>query len=197
MPGFAVKRLDASTWPDFARLVERHNGIWGGCWCMSFHPEGIGRGKTAAQNRQEKESRVHDGRAHAALVYDGADCVGWCQYGAPDELPRIKNRREYSSHLTVLPDWRITCFFVDKAYRHRGVTSAALTGALDEIARLGGGRVESYPDDVEGRSVSASFLHNSTVSLFERHGFQRTRQLGKNRWVVTKMVGPRPDAKRT
>jgi hypothetical protein len=40
---------------------------------------------------------------------------------------------------------------------------------------------ESYPEDVAGRSVSGSFLHNATVSLFERHGFERTRRLGKNR----------------
>jgi len=35
MTGFSVKPLSETTWPDFARLVERHNGVWGGCWCMS------------------------------------------------------------------------------------------------------------------------------------------------------------------
>ena len=164
---------------------------------MAFHPEGVGHRKTPAQNRAEKESRVREGRAHAALVYDGATCVGWCQFGSPDELPRIKNQRDYREGLTVLPDWRITCFFVHKAYRGQGVTLAALAGALDEIARLGGGTVESYPEDVAGRTVSRSFLHNATVSLFERHGFGRTRRLGKNRWVVTKVVRPRRSASPT
>jgi hypothetical protein len=53
---------------------------------------------------------------------------------------------------------------------------------------IDGGTVESYPEDVEGRSVSSSFLHNGAVSMFERHGFERTRRLGKHRWVVTKVV---------
>jgi hypothetical protein len=48
--------------------------------------------------------------------------------------------------------------------------------------------VESYPEDGEGRSVSASFLHNGTVSMFERHGFEQTRRLGKHHSVVTKVV---------
>ena len=39
---FYVKPLDESTWSDFARLVEKHNGVWGGCWCMAFHSEGVG-----------------------------------------------------------------------------------------------------------------------------------------------------------
>ena len=188
MSDFIVKPLDESTWPDFARLVEKHNGIWGGCWCIAFHQEGVGRTKSASQNRFEKECRVREGRAHAALVYDGSTAVGWCQFGPTDELPRIKHKRDYLNGLTELPDWRITCFFVDRDYRGKGIASIALEGALNEIARLGGGTVESYPEDVEGRSVSASFLHNGTISILERHGFQQTRRLGKNHWVVTKVI---------
>jgi len=188
MDGFIVKALDAATWPDFARLAEKHNGVWGGCWCMAFHVEGVGRGKTAAQNRAEKEARVRDDRAHAALVYDGPDCVGWCQFGPTDELPRIKRQRAYREGPVEPPDWRITCFFVDRDHRGRGVASAALAGALREIARLGGGVVESYPEAVDGRSVSGSFLHNATVAMFESHGFERSRPLGKHHWLVRKVV---------
>jgi len=140
------------------------------------------------QNRTEKERRVKEGRAHAALVYDGSTAVGWCQFGPTPELPRIKNKRAYLDGLTDLPDWRITCFFVDRDYKRKGVASVALKGALHEISRLGGGTVESYPEDVEGRSVSTSFLHNGTVSMFKREGFRRSRRLGKNHWVVTKVV---------
>ncbi len=164
-------------------MVERHNGVWGGCWCMGFHAEGVGRGKTADQNRAEKEGRVRQGRAHAALVFDGAICVGWCQFGPTDELPRIKHKRAYQADLDGLPDWRITCFLVDKGYRGKGVTAAALKGALQEIAHLGGGTVESYPEDVEGRKVSGSFLYNATLALFER-----IRRLNTNHWVVRKDV---------
>lgn len=188
MTRFEVKPLDADSWPDFARLVEKHHGVWGGCWCMAFHPEGVGRAKTPAQNRAEKERRVRDGGAHAALVYEGDDCLGWCQFGPPDELPRVKNQRVYLAAFRELPEWRITCFFVDKDHRGRGVAEAALDGALREIARLGGGRVESYPEDVDGRTVSGSFLHNATVALFESHGFERDRRLGKNHWVVSRTV---------
>jgi ribosomal protein S18 acetylase RimI-like enzyme len=188
MAGYAVMPLNEETWPDFADLVERHNGVWGGCWCLGFHAEGSERGP---QRRALKHRRVLDGNAHAALVYDGERSVGWCQFGSPEELPRIKFARAYGALATDPPDWRITCFFVDKEYRHRGVADAALRGALREIARLGGGTVESSPEDVEGRKVSNSFLHNATVAMFERHGFARVRQLGRNNWLVAKRVRAR------
>jgi hypothetical protein len=41
---------------------------------------------------------------------------------------------------------------------------------------------------VADRLVSGSFLHNATVSLFDRRGFERTRRLGKNRRVVARDV---------
>jgi len=185
---FTTKPLDSSTWSDFARLAEDHNGVWAGCWCLGFHEEGKTGVHSPAQRRALKEARVRDGRAHAALVFDGARCVGWCQFGPTEELPRIKHRKAYGESLGQLPDWRITCFFVGLTHRHRGVAAFALAGALAEIARLGGGTVESYPEETGERRVSGSFLHNGTVAMFEHQGFTRSRQIGKHRWVVSRVV---------
>jgi ribosomal protein S18 acetylase RimI-like enzyme len=148
----------------------------------------LGRGHTPEGNRDAKRHRVQSGQAHAALVFHGDSCVGWCQFGAPAELPRIKQQRAYEAGDPTPPDWRITCFFVDREHRREGVADAALAGALEEIGRLGGGTVESSPEDVAGRSVSASFLHNATLAAFERQGFERVRRLGKNHWLVTRVV---------
>ncbi|MFZ0920605.1 MAG: GNAT family N-acetyltransferase, partial [Candidatus Dormiibacterota bacterium] len=115
-------------------MIERHNGVWGGCWCLNFHEEGAARAHSPEQRRDLKEARVREGRAHAALVYDGARCVGWCQYGSTLELQRIKHQQAYQGGLHQVPDWRITCFFVGRAHRHVGVADTALAGALEEIA---------------------------------------------------------------
>ena len=185
---YTVKPLDESTWDAFAALVERNNGVFGGCWCMGFHPEGVGKETTAELNRKRKLERVRAGTAHAALVFDGDDCVGWCQFGAPGELPRIKSRAAYEKGVTTLPDWRIACHFVGKGHRRQGVATAALAGAIDLIATLGGGTVEGYPEDAD--SVPAGFLFNGALSTYENLGFVRDRKIGKHRWVVRKVVEP-------
>jgi GNAT superfamily N-acetyltransferase len=180
---YAIRALDESTWGAFAALVEANNGVFGGCWCLGFH-EGF-RG-SAEENRQRKLERVKEGTAHAALVLDGDACVGWCQFGSPSELPRIKNRKAYEKGLTDLPDWRMACNFVGKGHRRKGVASAGLKGALDLIAGLGGGIVEGYPEPAG--AVAAGFLFNGALSTYEQLGFVRDRQIGKHRWVVRKTV---------
>ena len=183
---FEVSPLDESTWPAFAALVEANNGIFGGCWCVGFHAKGLG--ETAAVNRDRKLQLVREGSAHAALVLEGEECVGWCQFGVPEELPRIKNRVAYEKGLAELPDWRIACCYAGKGHRRRGVATAGLAGALRLIAGLGGGRVEGYPEDAA--SVPAGFLFHGALSTFEQLGFTRDRKIGKHRWVVTRMVDP-------
>ena len=89
----------------------------------------------------------------------------------PDELPNIHHRKEYEAALEAPPDYRITCIFVDKKYRRKGVTEAALHGAVDLIAQAGGGVVEGYPHDTtDGRKVSV--LYNSTRALLRARRLQ-------------------------
>jgi GNAT superfamily N-acetyltransferase len=185
-PTYTVQALDESKWDAFAALVERNNGVFGGCWCMGFHPEGVGKETTRELNRERKLERVRAGTAHAALVFDGDDCLGWCQFGAPGEVPRIKSRAAYEKGVTIAPDWRIACNFVGKGHRRQGVATAALKGAIELIAALGGGRVEGYPEAAD--SVPAGFLFNGALTTYEALGFERDRKIGKHRWVVAKTV---------
>jgi GNAT superfamily N-acetyltransferase len=188
---YTTRTLSADTWDDFARLVEANNGVWGGCWCMGFHPEGVGQGTTAIQNREAKREHVRKGTVHQVLVYDGDECVGWCQYGSPGEIPNIKNLKAYDKELTELPDWRIGCIFTGKANRREGVARAALTAALAAIKDAGGGLVEAYPEQVEDRDPQrGAYLHTGPENLFEELGFERDRRIAKWRWVMRRRVEP-------
>ncbi len=191
VPGeLTVRPLTPETWAAFADLAERHNGVWGGCWCTFFHTLHGEKTFEAADNRTLKERLVAEGRAHAALVFDGDVAVGWCEYGAPQELPNINHRKEYEAGLSEPPDYRLTCFFIDRRYRRQGVSAVALRGALELIAQAGGGVVEAYPQDTAGKQITASFLYNGTRSLFEQAGFAYSRPKGKNHCVMSTTVSP-------
>ena len=189
MAEYTVRPLTSETFDAFARLVEKHNGVWGGCWCLSFHPRSPERGISLEGNKRLKKRLVDEDQAHAALVFDGDDAVGWCQFGAPDELPGITHRKEYEA-LGQVPDYRLTCFFVDRDHRRKRVAETALYGAIDLIARSGGGVVQAYPYDTEGEKANASFLYNGTREMFERAGFTYIQPKGKNHCFMTLTVLP-------
>ena len=187
-----IKPLSKETWDAFAGLVERHNGIFGGCWCTWFHTLTADKdpNRTYESNRDLKRRLVEEGRAHAALVFDGDEAVAWAQYGTPGELPNLHHRKQYEAEADVFPDYRITCIFVDKRYRRRGMTALALQGALALIAEAGGGVVEGYPHEIalDAKRLSASFLYNATRTVYERAGFDYIRPKGMKNCVMRRTV---------
>ncbi len=187
---FLIRELGKETWPDFARFFENRHPVWGGCWCVAFHMKPVESPGTAAENRAYKEKLVRANRSRAALVYDGADVVGWCQFGPPAELPA--RMRGYGKLEVAPPDWRITCFFVDRDRRGEGIAKAALRGALRIIATKGGGSVDGYPIAIpRGKPYSNNFLWSGAASMFAELGFRRLGNLGSSKLVMRKMVRSR------
>jgi ribosomal protein S18 acetylase RimI-like enzyme len=192
-PAYTIEALTPETWGAFADLAERNNGAgMGGCWCTWFHNATMAERRACGGDdwRGYKQRLVAEGRAHAALVLDGETAVGWCEYGAPEELPGIAHRKDVDHEGDPRPDYRLTCFFVDRRHRRNGVATAALDGALALIAAAGGGLVETYPQDNAGTTVNASFLYNATRAMFERAGFTYVRPKGKNHCIMRRVVEP-------
>ena len=194
-PGrYVTKPLTRETWPDFGALVEANNGVWGGCWCIGFHREGIGKDSTVAGNREAKLAHVKNGTVHQVLVYLDGECVGWCQYGPPAEVATIKNPKAYEKDLVELPEWRIGCVFTGNGHRRRGVARAGLAAALGAISQAGGGTVEAYPEQLDGRGPQrGAYLHTGPEDLFEEFRFVRDRRIAKWRWVMRVTVPNRTE----
>jgi GNAT superfamily N-acetyltransferase len=184
--GYRVEPLTPETWPAFVDLVERRKGLFSGCYCTNFHCYPDPPERKEIGNKAFKQRLVDDGRAHAALVFDGDEAIAWAQYGSVEELPNIHHRKEWERTVERLPDFRITCVFVDPRHRRRGLAEVAVRGALALIAAAGGGRVESYPHDIPpGKKMSSSFIYNSTRTMYERVGFTYERPKGQGNTVMS------------
>ena len=112
-------------------------------------------GHTVSGNRLAKQAHVRNGTVHQVLVYDGDECVGWCQYGPPAELPNINNPKPYAKGLGEMPDWRIGCIFTGSGHRCSGVARAALGAALAPSTMLEVGSSRPTPSKSKGAPRSA------------------------------------------
>ena len=67
--------------------------------------------------------------------------------------------------------WSVSCLFVRKEHRKKGL-SAGLISAAAELARsLGAQVVEGYPTDTKGQAQPAPFVWTGLPSAFLKAGF--------------------------
>ena len=64
------------------------------CWCLWFHPRHGAGDPEEDDARARKQRLVEQGRAHAALVFDGDVAVGWCLRGRRLHVPTPEGRRQ-------------------------------------------------------------------------------------------------------
>ena len=169
------------------KLFQKHGGVWGGCWCLFFHLTGPWAKRTGAQNKRDKKALVKTGKAHGILVYHEGEPVGWCQFGPQGELPRIDAMENYAP-IDKKSFWRITCFFIDRDHRHRGVAKEALRSALTAMKSRGVRLVEAYPVDTGNKRYPSPVLYKGSLRLFEGFGFKKVAKLEKNRYIVRKKL---------
>ena len=68
MGNYVVRPLTPDTWDAFARLVERHNGVFGGCWCTWFHTFHAEKTYTAEGNHALKKRLVEEDRGYRTFT---------------------------------------------------------------------------------------------------------------------------------
>ncbi len=142
-----------------------------------------------AENKQAKKALVKKRRSHGIIVYSNGTPVGWTQYGPRLELTRLDASPTYQS-LRLDHDgkksWRITCFFVDRDYRKKGVARFGLNAVLESIKKKGGGIVEAYPSTKP--SQGASMMWSGTAKMFENAGFRVASKFGKSHVVMRRTI---------
>ena len=149
-----------------------------------------------ANNKRDKKLLVDGNRSHGVLLYDRGNPIGWCAYGLKQEFPRIDNGRNYKRlDIEKNPEklWRITCFFVDRDYRKKGVAKVALNAALDSIRAKGGGVIEAYPvthKSARAWSKWSNWFWFGTESMFESEKFRVVGPMGPHHLLMRRTVKP-------
>jgi len=166
----SVKPLNRNLWTDFEELFGL-NGACGGCWCMYWKLRGKAYDESKGPAaRQMHKSIVDAGTVTGLLAYAEGEVVGWVAVEPRAEYEKLA----YSRVLTPVDDkpvWSVTCFYVAKAYRRRGVTVSLLKAAVKYVKRQGGKIVEGYPVDAK-KNMPAPFVYTGTASAFQKAGFK-------------------------
>ena len=181
-----VQPLTPSRWDDFAELFGK-NGACAGCWCMWWRlPRAQWVKQKGGGNKKAIRKLVTGGDVPGILAYADGQPVGWCAIGPRKYYPRLANSRTLKP-VDAQAVWSITCFFVSRPFRRRGVTVELLKGAL-EFARRGGAKiVEGYPVDPHQEQADA-FVYTGLASAFRKAGFTEVLRRSPTRPIMRRII---------
>lgn len=164
-----VRPLTPDLWPAFEDLFGKA-GACNGCWCMYWRLGAAYHQRPRARNKADFRALVKRGPPPGLLAFDGELAVGWCQLTPRKALPYLDSAR-FTRRVDDAPVWAISCFYIRRGYRNRGVTAALVAAALKAAKRAAAPAVEAYPIDTV-QPGAPSNLYTGIASTFARAGFK-------------------------
>jgi GNAT superfamily N-acetyltransferase len=188
-PKLTIHPLTLERWDDFETLFGK-NGACAGCWCTWWH---LGQSEWLAKKgettKRMMRALVKKGPPPGLLAYAGREAVGWCALGPRAGYPRLA-RSKILAPVDDAPVWSVTCFFVRRDWRRRGVTVALLEHAARWVATQGGRILEGYPTDTDKEQPGA-FVHHGLLGAFRSAKFNEVARRSKHRPIVRREAASR------
>lgn len=178
-----IEPLTTSHWSAFVDLLDQ-GGPAGRCWCVA--PMGIDyRKRPAADNRADMRRAVKQGPPPGLLALRDKIAVGWCRVTPRDAVPGLDGAFR-TRRVDDVPVWSISCFYIRKGHRRRGVMAALITAAVDYARAAGAPAIEAHPLD---GAVSPSATNTGYASTFLSAGFSEIARRSPERPIMRLQLG--------
>ena len=169
-------------WRDLERLFGER-GACGGCWCMTWRlPRAQFSAGQGPANKRAFRKIVRSGAQPGVLAYADGAPVGWCAVAPRREFSFLERSRVLAP-VDDQPVWSITCLFVAKEWRRRGLSTRLIEAATRLACRHGAKIVEAYPQDVKA-ILPAPFVWTGITSAFKKAGFKVAARRSRNRPIM-------------
>ena len=174
-------------WKDIENLFGERGGC-GGCWCMTWRQSASEfAANKGDKNRAKFQAIVKKGAEPGVLAYDGDEPVGWCAVAPRDQFPRLENSRVWA-RVDDQPVWSITCLFVKKGFRNKGLSSKLIEAATKLAKKQGAKIVEAYPQDLKGKRLPDAFVWTGLAGAFVKAGFEEAARRSEQKPIMRKKI---------
>src|SRR5262245_58547118 len=191
-----IHPLTPDRWADFERLFGPR-GACGGCWCTFWRrPRSEYERDKGAGNRRFMLKVVESGPPPGILGYLDGEPVGWCAVAPREDYPSL-GRSRILQPVDDTPVWSVSCLFVRKDQRRRGLSVELLRAAVEHVKKQGGTMVEGYPVEPKIESVPDAFVWHGLASAFLAAGFTECTRRSETRPIMRYDVVKRPKTGRT
>lgn len=181
-----IQPLTPDRWADFQTLFGK-NGACAGCWCQWWRlTRKVWTAQKGEGNRRAMRACVKAGPPPGLLAYANGQPVGWCAIAPREVFTRLANSRLLQP-VDDQPVWAVTCFFVARDFRRRGVSVALLQAAAAFVRERGGKILEGYPVEPK-RAQPDAFVYTGLASAFREAGFTEILRRSATRPILRRVL---------
>jgi GNAT superfamily N-acetyltransferase len=186
-PRFTWHPLTPDRWPDFETLFGPR-GACGGCWCTVWRrPRSEFEANKGDGNRRYLLGIVTAGHPPGVIGYLGDQPAAWCAVAPRADYPALARSRVLQP-VDDTPVWSVSCLFVHKDHRKKGLSVRMLKAAVEHVKTQGGTVVEGYPIEPKNDQVAPVFAWTGLVSAFEAAGFTEVARRSDTRPIMRYQV---------
>ncbi|MYW97481.1 GNAT family N-acetyltransferase [Amycolatopsis rubida] len=161
-------------------------GVRGGCWCAFFRLAGPDFKAAGREGRKgHVRTEAQDGKPLRFLGIVDGEPLGWVAVPPRKDNPRLARSRVMASDEPGAV-WSITCFYIHRRGRRRGLATALLRAGVDYAVEEGVEAVEGYP--VSDGTRSAADLYHGTTGMFADAAFEVVEKRGPARALVRRRI---------
>jgi len=174
-------------WPDLERLFGER-GACGGCWCMYWRlPRPEFQRMKGAGNKAAFQTIVKSDAMPGVLAYVGGQPAAWCAIAPREQYPGLQRSRILKP-VDGQPVWSVTCFFVARPFRRKGLSVQLLQAAVEFARSRGANIVEGYPVEPKSGSMPDAFAWTGLAAAFRKAGFRSVAKRSPTRPVMRRMA---------
>lgn len=183
MPTVTIEPLTPERWPDLETLFGPR-GACAGCWEMWWRVPRSQFGRQQGEgNKAAFREIVLAGEIPGLLVYVDGVPAGWCAVQPREAFPGLARSRILKP-VDDTPVWAVTCFFIARAHRRKGLTVRLLEAAIAHARARGARVVEGYPVAASSEGMPDAFAWHGTVAAFARAGFVEVARRSPTRPIM-------------
>jgi len=172
--------LSKSNWNKFVALFGER-GACGNCWCQTwrFPKKEFEAGKKNEINKNRMKELVWKDRPTGILAFYKNQAIAWCALAPREDFIKLERSRVHK-RIDDQPVWSITCFFISKAFRMKGVSVLLLRAVIDHAAQKGIPVIEAYPLKPTAGKLPDAFAWIGLYRSFEKAGFTIVNRTSKS-----------------
>lgn len=180
---FRFAPLTIHNWHLFETLFGER-GACGGCWCMNWRLTSADyNSMKGAANKKAMRSLVKRS-SPGILAYENDQAVGWRAVAPREEYVRL-NTSKLLGPVDEQQVWSVSCFFITKQHRRKGLSTALLKAAARFAFSKGAHIVEGYPVvPKKDGAMPGVFAWTGLLQTFKKAGFTEVERRSETRPIM-------------